>query len=77
MKTLYKLLLESKYYLKHYYGEKAFTFAEDNGEWSIQFTVSKYGKKYIVDGFEGTRNCIRTFKSELDTVKEVIDCLKI
>lgn len=77
MKTIYQLLLQSKYYLKHYYSEKAFTFGEDNGEWSKQFSVSKYGKKYVVDGFEGTRNCIRTFKSEFDTYKEVIVYLNI
>ena len=77
MKTLYELLLKSKYQLAKYYGEKAFTFKEVNGEWSKQFTVSKFGKKYVVDGFEGTENMIRKFEVEFDTYKEVVKYLGI
>jgi hypothetical protein len=77
MKRIYELLLKSKYELMHYYCEKAFTFGETNGNWSKQFSVSKWSKKYVVDGFEGTANCIRTFKVEFDTCKEVIEYLKI
>ena len=75
MDTIYKLLLKSKYSLKHYYSSKAFTFNETNGDWSKQFTVSKYGKTYIVDGFEGLRNMIKTFKFECNTYKEVVKYL--
>jgi len=77
MKRIYELLLKSKYKLNHYYSDKAFTFEEVNGDWSKQFTISKYGRKYKVDGFEGTANCIRTFNIELDTYQEVIKYLGI
>jgi len=71
MSRLYDRLLNSKYELLHYYGLYAFSFEEKNGDWGKQFTVSKYGKKYVIDGFEGTRNVIKAFKIELDTLKEV------
>ena len=77
MKKIYELLLKSKYNLIHYYGEKAFTFEENNGNWSKQFTISKYGRMYVVDGFEGTPNAIQTFKVEFNTYKEVIKYLGI
>jgi hypothetical protein len=77
MKRLYELLLKSKYVLKHYYCEKSFAFEETNGGWSKQFTVSKYSKKYVVDGFEGSSNFIRTFKVEFDTYQEVVKYLGI
>jgi hypothetical protein len=75
MNKLYNLLLQSKYYLINYYGEKAFTFGELKGDWSKQFTISKYSKKYVVDGFEGLPNIIKTFKKEFDTYKEVVEYL--
>lgn len=77
MNKLYELLLKSKYCLLHYFGEKSYTFGETNGGWSKQFNVSKYGKKYIVDGHEGMSNFIKTFRVEFDTYKEVIKYLGI
>jgi len=75
MDTIYKILLNSKYNLSHYYNSKAFTFEEENGNWKKQFTISKYGKTYCVDGFEGLPNMIRTFKKEFSTYKEVVTYL--
>lgn len=77
MRMLYNLLLKSKYSLKYYYNEKSFTFYEEHGDWSKQFTVSKYGQNYIVDGFEGTKDFIKTFKIELKKYKDVIKYLEI
>lgn len=71
------MLLKSQYSLKHYYSAKSFTFYKENGDWSKQFTVSKYGKQYVVDGFEGTKNFIKTFKVELSTYKDVVKYLQI
>jgi len=71
MRRLYDRLVNSKYELLHYYGLKLFSFEEKNGTWSKQFTVSKYGKKYVIYGFEGTQNIIKTFKAEIETLKEV------
>lgn len=78
MKKLYNILLKSKYKLKCYYCEKSFTFEQDyrNGL-TYQFNVSKYGKKYKIDGFEGINNMIKTFKIELDKLSEVLKYLGI
>lgn len=77
MKTLYKLLLNSKYQFVRDFGDKAFTFKETFGDWEKQFTISKYGRKYEVKGFEGTNDFIKTFYISFDTYQEVAEYLGI
>lgn len=77
IKKLYELLCKSKYTYVRHYGDKAFVFNEVNGNWEKRFTVSKYGKVYVVDGYEGLPNIIKTFRVEFNTYKEVVEYLGI
>ena len=77
MNKLYNLLLKSKYSLEHFYSYKSYTFKLVDGKWEKIVTISKYGVKYVVDGFEGLSNCIKTFKCEFRTYKEVVKYLGI
>jgi hypothetical protein len=77
MKRLRQYFLDNGYVLKHDYSEKQFAYEKfGEGDWSKIVYVRKYGRKYNVEILEGTKNCVRNKKIELDTYKEVIDYIK-
>ena len=67
MNTLYKWLLYYDYEIIRRYEHYNFTIQLSDG----QFSITKYGTEYKVDGFRGTKNMIKVTKGGFKTINEV------